>query len=71
MSQQIPFYFKMCATCAYWTGSRSVDAFGNQSTIDDGQPMARCMNPQSGWYRASTIAQNSCTAYAKWPALHD
>ena len=70
MSQQIPFHFRMCATCTYWAGCRELDTFGTFSIIEDGQPFGRCMNPESGWYKGSSMAQNCCTKYEKWPAMH-
>lgn len=69
MSQQIPFYFRMCATCEYWTGTRSADTFGNYSEVDNGQPTGRCMCRQSAWFRNTPIAQNCCSSYERWSAM--
>lgn len=69
MSQNMAYFFRMCATCTYWAGSRSTDVFGNSATVDDGQPTGRCMCQNSGWFRAQSLAQNCCTSYERWAAL--
>jgi len=71
MSQCYPKNWELCGTCAYWTGEREADMFGNYAYVDS--PMARgiCRNSDCGWFRQSRQANVSCPDYEKWSILSD
>ena len=69
MSQQVPGSWKQCATCAYWTGSRTCDYFGTHVIVNNTMDNGKCMIPSGGWKNADRQATHSCNDYKKWPVL--
>ncbi len=58
---------KVCATCAYWTGSRNLVNSGNSSEPTCNS--AKCQNP-NGFNRGNTRSySSSCSGWMKWPVL--
>ena len=49
MSQQYPRSWKQCATCAYWTGARATDTFGQRVYVDSAMSKGKRMCRGSGW----------------------
>jgi len=63
-------FFKNCATCAYWMGSREVNYFGTQVTIKDGNAKSKCFAPfGSGWRGQDRTGSMTCSSYKKWEIL--
>lgn len=69
MAQQIPNTWKRCATCAFWTGSRQCDFFGQIVTIENAMTKGKCAIPYGGWKGYEKQANASCTSWQKWPVL--
>lgn len=69
MSQQYPYSWKQCATCAYWTGTRETNVFGEYAVVES--PMAKgiCKCRVSGWFNQQKQANASCLKFEKWVAL--
>ena len=69
MAQQYPGSWKQCATCAYWTGSRECDRWGQKVTVASSCEKGMCMIPQGGWHRQQRQASAQCSDWMKWPVL--
>lgn len=69
MSQQYPYSWKQCATCAYWTGARETDRFGQRVYVDSPMQKGKCMCRGSGWTNMEKQANSSCTSFEKWSVL--
>ena len=69
MPQQYPYSWKQCATCAYWTGVRETNVFGEHVNVES--PMAKgiCKCRGSGWFNQPKQANSSCLKFEKWVAL--
>lgn len=63
-------FFKNCATCAYWCGSRETDYFGSQVKIQDDNAKGKCMAPfGQGWRGQDRTASMACNGFKKWEVL--
>lgn len=62
---------KCCATCANWSGPRSVNSFGDTVTTEGNiKPDAKCyLNPHVGGFTYGPRADWCCSNYSKWGAL--
>ena len=69
MSQQYPHDWKQCATCAYWGGSRTTDAFGQRVYVDSSMAKGKCLCRGNGWTNTDRQASAVCNQYMKWPPL--
>jgi len=69
MSQQYSSSFRNCATCAYWTGLRETDNFGQRVCVDSSMSVGGCMCRESGWSNSKRQANASCSHYEKWAPL--
>ena len=69
MAQKYPATREHCATCAYWTGHRETDYFGNWVDVDDSFAKGKCMCRGNIWFNTDKIANASCSAFEKWDAL--
>lgn len=69
MSQQYPSSWKQCATCAYWTGSRETDTFGQKVYVSSAVAKGKCRCRGSGWNNYEKQANASCNHYEKWAPL--
>lgn len=69
MSQQYPSSWKQCATCAYWTGKRETDTFGQRVYVDSAMTKGKCLCQKSGWAHCEKQANASCTHFDKWSPL--
>lgn len=69
MSQQYPASWKQCATCAYWTGSRETNTFGEWAKVDSPMSKGKCMCQGSGWKNQDKQANASCPSFQKWAVL--
>ena len=69
MSQQYPANWKHCATCAYWTGNRESNIFGEYSKVDSPMAKGKCMCRGSGWTNQDRQASSSCQSFQKWTVL--
>ena len=50
MKRTISSFNKFCATCAYWTGPRTVENMGNFVETQDDNVKGKCMAPfGTGW----------------------
>lgn len=69
MSRTYNSFNKVCATCAYWTGSRASDNFGTTVTTQDDNYRAKCMCQRGPWRMQVTIPSAGCNSYKKWDIL--
>ena len=69
MAQQYPGTWKQCATCAYWTGSRECDYFGQRVTVASAMDKGKCAIPRGGWRGQQRQACAQCQDWLKWPVL--
>ena len=69
MSQQYPASWKHCATCAFWTGSRETNVFGEYSKVDSPMAKGKCMCRGNGWTNQERQAGFSCQSFQKWAVL--
>jgi hypothetical protein len=69
MSQQYPASWKQCATCAFWTGARETNYFGERVTVESPMAKGKCMCRGSGWFNQERQANFSCQRFEKWPCL--
>ena len=69
MSSQYPGSWKQCATCAFWTGSRECDHFGQRVTVNSPTDKGKCAIPQGGWKGSQKQANSQCRDWQKWPVL--
>ena len=69
MSQQYPASWKQCATCAYWTGNRETNIFGEWAKVDSPMAKGKCMCQKSGWRNQDKQANSSCASFQKWAVL--
>ena len=62
---------KCCATCANWSGPRSVNSFGDKVTTEGNiKPSAKCyLNRNVGGFVDGPKADWCCNNYSKWAAL--
>lgn len=71
MSQSYPSSWKQCATCDYWGGSRTTDAFGQNVKVGSAMDYGVCMCPNNcGWKGQKKQANGSCSGYRKWGVLN-
>ena len=65
-------FFKNCATCAYWCGSRETDYFGTNVKIQDDNAKGKCMAPLGkGWRGQDRTASMTCNGFKKWDVLRE
>ena len=69
MSMQYPNTWKHCATCAFWTGAREVDYWGQRVTVDSCSTKGKCCIPRGGWKGMERTAGGICSDWQKWPVL--
>jgi hypothetical protein len=69
MAQQYPGNWKQCATCAFWTGNRECDYFGQRVTVASGMEKGKCAIPKGGWKNQQKQANSQCGDWQKWPVL--
>ena len=69
MAQQYPNSWKQCATCAFWTGERECDRFGQRVTVASAMTKGRCAIPKGGWKNQQRQANCQCKDWQKWPVL--
>lgn len=69
MSQQYPSNWERCATCAYWTGNRETDTFGQRVYVDSAMSKGKCLCKGSGWTNREKQANASCNHFEKWESL--
>ena len=69
MSQQYPSSWKQCATCAFWTGQRECDYFGQRVTVSSPMDKGKCAIPRGGWKGNDRQANSCCSDWQKWPVL--
>ncbi len=69
MAQQYQGSSKYCATCAFWTGNRECDRFGQRVTVASPMDKGKCMAPKGGWRNQQRQANTQCTNWQKWAVL--
>lgn len=69
MAQSFLGSWKNCTTCAYWTGARTVDNFGQRATVKNSTDRGKCANPTGGWKNIERTAVSTCSKWERWPAL--
>lgn len=69
MAQQYPGSWKQCATCAFWTGARVSDTFGQYVTVGGPMEKGKCAIPSGSWKGVQKQANAGCTSWKKWPVL--
>ena len=70
MSQQYNSMIRVCATCAYWGGSRDLKQYGDYVELDSPMDRGACYSDNSGWKGNSpTQASGGCSYWVKWSAL--
>ena len=70
MSQQYNSMSMVCATCAYWGGSRELKQYGDYVELDSPMDRGACYSRDSGWFNGSPVqASNYCRCWVKWSAL--
>lgn len=62
----LPSSFKVCATCAFWAGQRTVNSI---YTLSQFELNAKGMCCGGGFNRAQTGAMSTCNKWQKWPVL--
>lgn len=60
---------KYCSTCAYWTGARKIDNYGQRVTVQIPSERGKCAIPQGPCRNRQTLAINTCIKWEKWPVL--
>ena len=61
---------KLCATCEFWAGPRSVNFYGSHVVLPDQSVNGRCMclnGPHARGERYSNFT--TCFSYEKWRVL--
>ena len=58
--------FKICATCAFWAGSRTPD--GGNAVYDSSQ-RAKCSAPSGTFKNSDMQPQQNCGKWEVWPPL--
>ena len=67
---QFTINMKICATCAYWSGTRETDYFGKQYVqVENATQKGKCINPNVGWRGQQRDANVFCTSWEKWPVI--
>ena len=69
MAQQYPSSWKQCATCAFWTGKRECDRWGQRVTVASGMEKGKCAIPVGGWRGQQRQACAQCKDWQQWPVL--
>ena len=69
MAQQHLNSMKQCATCAFWSGNRECDRFGQRVTVPSAMEKGKCSIPTGGWKGQQKQANFRCTAWQKWSVL--
>lgn len=62
-------FWKNCAACAAWGGSRSVDQFGQTVSVESDSAMGRCLLQGGPWQGQDKPAAFQCERWEKWSAL--
>ena len=60
---------KNCATCAYWTGKRKCDSFGQRVMVQNAMERGKCAIPRGGWMGLEKLDSGQCKDWQKWAAL--
>lgn len=66
---QFPNSWKYCATCAFWTGARKCENFGQSVQVGTSAEKGQCENRSCGWRGSTRNADQTCNAWQKWSAL--
>ena len=69
MAQQYPYSWNYCATCAYWTGVRETNYFGEWVKVDSYDSRGKCMCRGNGWTNHEKQACASCPKHERWAPL--
>ena len=70
MKRTISSFNKFCATCAYWTGPRTVENMGIFVETQDDNAKGKCMAPfGTGWRLQDRTPLSTCSGYKKWEVL--
>ena len=71
MAQEYNAYFKNCATCEFWAGSRTIQApYCQRLYVASSAEKGQCLNRESGYMNSGARqAQMSCPKYKKWSVL--
>lgn len=70
MAQQYPASWKQCANCAYWTGNRETDYYGQWSKVNSSTAKGTCKCRTCGWFNHEMTANfSACQGFSKWAAL--
>ena len=67
---QFPNSWKYCATCAFWSGGRKCENFGQCVVTDTSATKGKCESRNGGWYGRDRNADQTCNAWQKWSALN-
>ncbi len=67
MSSQYQKERKICAVCEYWAGTRQVDSYGHQVTVDSQYTKGKCMLQYSGFSQPE--ANSTCPHWKAWGVL--
>ena len=61
---------KYCATCALWSGERSLcDQWGSRVEFNSPMAIGKCINQNSGCWKQTKQANGGCSSFQKWRAL--
>jgi len=69
MPQSYPKAFKNCSVCNFWGGSRQVDAFGMNVTVDASTTKGKCLHQGGSWKGQDMPASSTCQQWQAWGAL--
>lgn len=69
MAQTFSKILKNCAACNYWGGSRKIDTFGQQVTVDSSSSMGKCLLQGGLWKGQDRSASSTCNKWEKWAPL--
>lgn len=69
MATTYPKSWKQCATCAFWSGARQSDVWGDNVTVDEATVRGKCAIPSGGFKHHDMPACSTCSDWQKWPVL--
>jgi hypothetical protein len=69
MAQAYSKSLKTCAVCNFWGGSRKVDTFGQNVTVDSPSTKGRCLLQGGPWKGQDKAAGSGCDKWQAWAGL--
>ena len=60
---------KVCATCAFWTGSRECDRSGKRVTVSSAAEKGKCADPKGSMKGITKSAGAMSHCWQKWSVM--